>query len=160
MSASSKCGCRVRDTQADLSTLSLADVSTTLTKLKAPFPHYISLGNRTCCVLIEKDNCSLVSMTRIDPIIKFVFSPLLFDDSYSYFIYLLFNNWAYSAYRHMALELCVMRVSCGAFQSKFDPAFILLCKYMVTIFFMLVISYANMSFYSSFCIKKKKWSTY
>ena len=82
----------MRDTQADLSTLSLADVSTTLTKLKAPFPHYISLGNRTCCVLIEKDNCSLVSMTRIDPIIKFVFSPLLFDDSYSYFIYLLFNN--------------------------------------------------------------------
>ena len=113
MSASSKCGCRVRDTQADLSTLSLADVSTTLTKLKAPFPHYISLGNRTCCVLIEKDNCSLVSMTRIDPIIKFVYSPLLFHDSYNYFIYLLFNNWAYSAYRHMALELCVMRVSCG-----------------------------------------------
>ena len=77
----------MRDTQADLSTLSLADVSTTLTKLKAPFPHYISLGNRTCCVLIETDSSSLVSMTRIDPFITFVFSPLLFDRivSYSYF---------------------------------------------------------------------------
>ena len=55
--------------------------------LKTHFPHYISLGNRTCCVLIETDSSSLVSMTRIDPFITFVFSPLLFDRivSYSYF---------------------------------------------------------------------------
>jgi hypothetical protein len=47
----------VRDTQADVSTLSLADVSTlSLNYSKLIFPTiYVSLGIRTCCVLTETD---------------------------------------------------------------------------------------------------------
>lgn len=79
----------MRETQADVSTLSLTDVFILfLVKCnQAHFPHYISLDNNNGCVLVETNKRVALSMTRIDPLTKFVLSPFLLDKKMSYLDY-------------------------------------------------------------------------